>query len=239
MTLPEAPSSLVSTRDALHQLAFYAIAPARYKAMGRMGLRPIPNGFGTPVFDGRMAAVRDDFLVYEENGAVATRTIGTIREAAEFFGVPYEQEWFSDFYDPLPPADPDQPLDVDVGAVRFLAEWFEFGFEVLDQLSRRGSRGDDVSEAQLWPEHFDAAIEMGAHDKGQRASFGASPGDADHPQPYLYVAAWSDIDRAHTFWNDTSFNGASLGYADLRAADEPQTRSLEFLLEGYRVLHSA
>ena len=42
---------------------------------------------------------------------------------------------------------------------------------------------------QIWPEHFDLACELGA-DAGTRARYGASPGDAAIPQPYLYVGPW-------------------------------------------------
>ena len=47
---------------------------------------------------------------------------------------------------------------------------------------------DDPTEAQLWPEHFDLALSIGPD--GGRANVGASPGDADHDAPYLYVGPW-------------------------------------------------
>jgi len=31
----------------------YVVAPTRYAATGRFGLRSTPDGFGTPAFDGR------------------------------------------------------------------------------------------------------------------------------------------------------------------------------------------
>ena len=37
------------------------------------------------------------------------------------------------------------------------------------------------TDAQLWPEHFDLAIELGDEDAGTRANYGASPGDDDDP----------------------------------------------------------
>ena len=120
---------------------------------------------------------------------------------------------------------------------RFLGEWFAYGFAVLNRLREHGVQDDDVSEVQLWPEHFDPATELGDYEKGERASFGASPGDDDHRAPYLYVSAWSDIDRSNPYWNDQSFNGASLSYEELRAAADPVRMGLDFLLEGYRILH--
>lgn len=237
MTLTQLPPHLAETRDALHQLAFFAVSPTRYKAMGRMGLKATPGGFGTPEFDGRIARVEGDLLVHEQSGNVATQTITTVREAAKFYGIEYEEEWFADFHDPLKAGDPDAKLAVDRDASVAIGAWFEFGFDVLNELRTHGTSEDDVSEVQLWPEHFDPATELGDYDKAQRASFGASPGDGDNPEPYLYVASWSDVDRSNSYWNNTTFNGASIGYADLVASDDPKGRAIDFLLEGYRVLH--
>lgn len=239
MTLDRLPAKYVETRDALHQVAFFAIAPARYKAMGRMGLEATPGGFGTPEFKGRVARVEADQLVHEQDGNSATQGITTVSAAAEFFGVEYEVEWFSDFHDPLTPRDPDTRLPVDRESSLALGHWFDFGFTVLNELRTQGTEEDDVTEVQLWPEHFDPATELGDYERGQRASFGASPGDASSPEPYLFVASWSEVDRSNPFWNNESFNGSSLGYSELLAGDDPIGRGVEFLLEGYRILHSS
>ena len=238
MKLDSLPASFAPTRVALHQIAFFAMSPARYQSMGRMGLTATPGGYGTPEFDGRVLRVEGALLVDENDGNIATQTITTIRAASEFFGNEYETQWFADFHDPLSPADPDTTLEVDDASGRAIGEWFEFGVGVLNELRSHGQDGDDVSEVQLWPEHFDPATEMGDSDLGQRASFGASPGDGIHPEPYLYVAAWSDIDRSNEFWNEDSFNGASLTYRDLIAGADPHGRAMEFLVDGYRVLHT-
>lgn len=232
------PDTFTETRDALHQIAFFAMSPARYAAVGRMGLRPTPGGFGTPLFDGSVARVEGDMLVFEREGNVATQMISTVGAAAGFFGVPYEVEWFPDFHDPLAPVGPDLPLDVDREASLALADWFRFGFDVLTGLSREGGGGDDASEVQLWPEHFDAAIEMGNHSEGRRASFGASPGDAGHHGPYFYVAPWGEVDRSDPFWNDETFGGASLGYEALLDTGDPSAVAHDFLLAGFRLLGS-
>ena len=123
MTLPDLPPALVTTREALHQLAFFAVSPTRYQATGRMGLAATPDGFGTPAFDGRVARVEGTLLVDEQNGNVASQTISTVRAAAEFFGNEYEVDWFGDFHDPLTPADPDQALQVDEEASRAIGHW--------------------------------------------------------------------------------------------------------------------
>lgn len=238
MRLSQLPPAFVETRNVVHQLAFFALSPARHKTMGRMGLQATSGGFGTPEFEGRVARIEGEFLVHEENGNVATQAITTIREAAEFFGIEYEAEWFPDFHDPLTPADPDTQLSVNREASLAIGEWFEFGFDVLNELRTHGVEGDDVSEVQLWPEHLDPATELGDYEKAQRASFGASPGDGAHPEPYLYVASWSDVDRSNPYWNNTTFNGASLSHAELLASDDPRGKAVEFLLEGYNTLHA-
>lgn len=238
MTLRELPRRFAATREAFHQVAFFAIAPARYKSVGRMGLKDTPGGFGTPEFAGQIARVEGDLLIHENDGNIASQTISTIRAAAEFFGNEYEEQWFADFHDPLAPSEPNAPLSVSAAASSALGDWFEFGFRVLNEVRAHGVEGDDVSEVQLWPEHFDPATELGDYEKGQRASFGASPGDGAHPEPYLYVASWSEIDRANEYWNDESFNGAGLSYADLLAADDPVGKAVDFYLQGYKILHS-
>ena len=172
-------------------------------------------------------------LIHEKDGNVASQQISTIRAGSEFFGFDYETEWFPDFHDPLTAADPDVDLMVDSSASLAIGEWFRFGIDALDEVRLHGQDDDDVSEVQLWPEHFDPATELGEFEKGQRASFGASPGDGANPEPYMYVASWSDIDHSNPFWNGRGFNGASLGYAELLSG-----RAVEFLLEGYRVLHA-
>ncbi len=237
MKLPALSTRFGATREALHQVAFFAVAPARYRAEGRMGLMAAPGGFGTPAFDGRVARVEGATLLLEAEDAVASQTITTVRAACQFFGHEYEVDWFSDFHDPLAPTDPDRPLDVDDDVARSLGQWFNFGTEVLELLRSQGNQDDDVSETQLWPEHFDPACELGNADAGQRASFGASPGDADHPEPYLYVSPWGDIDRSDEYWNDVGFGGASLGYSKLSKSRDPVDKGLDFLMRGYRLLH--
>ena len=239
MSLSPLSPSFAETRDALHQLAFFAVGPARHRSVGRMGLRDTTGGFGTPEYDGNVARIEGDQLVFEQNGNIATQSISTIRAATEFFGGEYQVDWFADFHDPLTPADPDTRLAIDRHSAIVIGDWFKLGFEILNELRAHGHEGDDVSEVQLWPEHFDPATELGDYDKGQRASFGASPGDGAHPEPYFYVASWSEIDRSNPYWNDESFNGASLSYEALTDSSDPTERALEFLLGGYRALHGS
>src|SRR5581483_8822801 len=104
-----------------------------------------------------------------------------------------------------------QPLDVDPAAARALGDWFGFCASLLEQV-----RGDGPSRVQLWPEHFDMAVDLGPD--GQRANFGGSPGDDDHPEPYLYVGPFSEHDD-DPFWNEPF--GASLTYQELLDGAHP------------------
>lgn len=204
-----------------------------------MGLQAAPGGFGTPSFDGRIVRVEGDSIVAEETDKVATQTITTVRAAAEFVGIEYEVEWFPDFHDPLKPVDPDVPLVVEDTAARALGQWFNFGTDVLERLRAHGTADDDVTEVQLWPEHFDPATELGSQDEGRRASYGASPGDAGHQEPYLYVTPWGEFDETDPYWNSGSFKGSLLGYSELVGAEDPVATGLDFLLDGYRILHAS
>jgi hypothetical protein len=232
------PDDFQFARDQLHQIAFYALSPARYVRMGKMGLRATTDGFGTPEYEGRVSRVEGSLLVHEQGGNIATQPITTIRAAAAFFGVDYDVDWFTEFRDPLPAMDPDRPLKIEETPASALGDWFRFGFEVLEELRGHGTDDDDVSEVQLWPEHFDAATEMGSAEQGRRASYGASPGDSGHLEPYLYVAAWSEVDRSNPYWNDRHFKGASLPFTALLEAEDQIRVALDFLLTGHRILHS-
>jgi hypothetical protein len=84
---------------------------------------------------------------------------------------------------------------------------------------------------QLWPEHFDASVDLGDEAAGQRGTFGASPGDDRHPLPYLYVTHWAD-QPDDPYWNDAGFGGASLGYESLAGAPDPRAAAGAFFGQG-------
>jgi hypothetical protein len=239
LTLPPLPDGLPATRDLLHQIAYFVLSPTRYREIGKMGLRATAGGFGTPEFDGRVVRLDGLSLVDEAGDEVSTEPVTTIARATEFVGIPYDVDWFTGFGDRLPPIDPDRVLEVDREGADFIATWFDFGFQVLATLRGQAGPHDDASEPQLWPEHFDAAIEMGSEDRGLRASYGASPGDHAHDEPYVYVSSWGAIERANPYWNDTAFNGASLDYRSLLASDDPTVTAIEFMLRGHEIIHSS
>jgi hypothetical protein len=128
-----------------------------------------------------------------------------------------------------------EPLpDVDTKAATALGDFYGFGCSVLEQL-RADEIDGDPSLVQLWPEHFDLAVELGSEKRGQRANFGASPGDDDHPEPYLYVGPWT-AEVSGELWNANGFKGAELGYSELLDAEDQRKTALEFMRERYRAL---
>jgi hypothetical protein len=121
-----------------------------------------------------------------------------------------------------------EPLNVDPAAAAALAGWYAFGAAALERLAADSRPGDDASAPILWPEHFDIAIELGSETDGHRATYGFSPGDEQHPEPYAYVGPWV-AQAPGELWNAHGFAGAELAYADLLAAEDQAAAAFEFL----------
>jgi hypothetical protein len=117
--------------------------------------------------------------------------------------------------------------NIDADSTAALASWFAFGAGVLEELRAETALAHEPTPPQLWPEHFDVAIELGAEAGGFRAGYGASPGDELHPKPYLYVVPWSATVQGE-LWTATAFNGAELSYVELLASDDRRATALEF-----------
>ncbi len=228
------PADLQNTRRSLHQLSFYALAPARHAVNGKIGLRYTHGGFGTPFFGANEQVRFENGYLVRQKEDVESYPVTTLGDAAELLGIPYRRVWFDGFDDLPEPVGVNERMELDEASAAAIAEWFGFGASVLEQL-RRIPNGVDVSRVQLWPEHFDLAIEMGPAQT--RASYGASPGDDHHPEPYLYVAAEKAVDRSNPFWNDHAFNGASFPYQALLEADDQHLAAFTFYEEGYRTLN--
>ncbi len=122
----------------------------------------------------------------------------------------------------------------DAGAGRALGEFFGFACSVLEEV-RAELADEEPSLVQLWPEHFDIAVEIGRDSKGERANYGASPGDAEHPEPYLYVGPWS-AEPEGPLWNATGFTGAEIAYSELLGEPDQRRAAIDFLLERHRAL---
>ena len=170
------PASYTETTTALHRLAVYVIAPAQRLANGEIILRATPGGFSTFPYDGHVVGVDGDQLVVD-----GTRSpITTLNAAAAAIGIApdvTQQEQF----DVPPHGDLDEPLDVDPAAAHALGDWYAFATEVLDTLRAEAEADDDASIVRIWPEHFDAAIDMGDGTADRRGTYGASPGDRTTP----------------------------------------------------------
>ncbi len=230
--LTPAPESLAETRRALHRLAVYVLSPARRRVNGKIALRWTMGGLGTPFF-GRDEQVRivGDRIVRQVDGAAVAEPITTLRRAAAFvLDGPADLEWAGEL-DVPPAGDLDAALAVDPAASRWLGDWYGFAYSVLEEL-RADAGSAEPSRVQLWVEHFDAAFECMPQSQGRRAGFGASPGDALHPEPYLYVAPW-EFDRvpASDLWNAQAFRGAELPLSAFVDADDQRATALAFFRE--------
>jgi len=232
--LPPVPAAFARSRDGLHALAFYVISPARRVRTGHIGLQWSPGGFGTPVFDGRQIRVEGTDLVVETEQGTHRASISTLAAAGDLIGYAPNPADKHDF-DVLDMPPPYEPLGVTADAVALVDAWFGLGAAALDELRAAETTGDSTAPT-LWPEHFDLAIELGDEARVERATYGVSPGDADHPEPYAYVSAWRDVDRRDPYWNDRSFSGATIAYADVAAATEPRAELVEFFRHGVRAL---
>jgi hypothetical protein len=222
MGLTPLPDGFASTREALHRVAEQVVAPAR-KPQNEIALAQTPGGYGTPPFEhqGRAVQVRVEGaeLVVSEDGEQRREALESLAEAAAFAGADL-------FPDGLP--DDRSPLRVDPASAVVLGELYEFAERVLAGVRARFSPGDAVSEINLWPEHFDIAFDGGAESLGRRAGYGVSPGDDEHPEPYVYVAPWEPQTEGG-LWNATGFRGAELAYAELVAAADPEATAEAFL----------
>jgi hypothetical protein len=253
--LTSLPDHFASTRLDLHRVASLVVSPARRQAIGKMGLRFTLGGFGTPFFaaaDGaptqiRVVVVPGGVHLVRQRGSEAAHTrVETINQLAEFVGIEPDVEWVAD-NDIPEPGDLDRPLAIDPEAAGALADWYGFAWSILEEL-RAEEASIEASRPQLWPEHFDPAIEIGRAERQERASYGFSPGDVTkaaepgpEPLPYVYVGPWFPDARPDSeFWNATGFPGALIRHADIVAAGasgaEQRAFVLDFLRKGRSLL---
>jgi hypothetical protein len=188
-------------------VAEHVLAAARYRAEGRIGLRPVRGGFGTPTFDGRRLEVLGVDLVKFDGIDELREPITTLRSAGTFFGI--EPGMPVDVYPPATPLDLDAGLEVDPDAARWLADWLELVSDAVGEFTAF-HRDEEPGDAHLWPEHFDLALTMG------EVNYGGSPGEAPHPEPYLYVGPFRL--RSGPFWNERF--GASKPASEVASVDD-------------------
>jgi hypothetical protein len=221
--LGEAPPSLDVSRVALHRVAEHVLKPAREAANGKIALRYTCGGFGTPFFgDDVQLRVEGVELVAQEGATERREALSTLGEAAAFAGVEL--------------ADEAEPLNFAESAAAFVADWFGFAASVLEQLRAEATAELEPSRVQLWPEHFDMAVELGAESDGVRAGYGLSPGDELHAEPYVYVVPWEGSAAQGQLFGASTFQGAELPYAELLAASDQRAVALDFLRVRLRAL---
>jgi len=210
---------LVATRHSLHAVAEHLLAGDLHRRTGKIGLRVTPGGFGQPEILGpegrRRMRVDGSSLVVLSDDSERWHPLTTGAELAAFAGS--ELGPASGTYQPETAFDPTTQLDVDPGAADLLADWFDLVERSLEQVRRDHSTAGP-SIVQLWPEHFDVACVIG------EVNLGGSPGDDDHPEPYLYVGPWAP--RTGPFWNETW--GASLTWREVSDVES----AVEFMETG-------
>jgi hypothetical protein len=225
--------ALVRTRNAWHVLAEHVVAPARHRVNGKIGLRFTRGGFGTPYFGAdEQVRVADEGLVVVRGGELTIHPLSTAGGAAHELG--FGAGAPIDVYTPTTTLDPDAPLEIDPASARLLGDWFGFGASVLEALRAEVLASDEPARVQLWPEHFDLSVDLGVDADGRRGTYGASPGDAAHPEPYLYVTPWTG--QSGDFWNEGAY--ASFPFHELVAASDQRERAGEFFAEARTVLTS-
>lgn len=240
-TLHPLPAAFATTRDALQRVGVHIVARARSQATRRFGLRVTAGGFGTPEFGDDLVRVRvsGGMLVREAGGVDGARSVvvpiggASLAELATIAGVDLDVD-LDVGHDTPPLGDTSEPLRVDPAAADALAAWYAVTAAALDRSVAELGAAATPTMVQLWPEHFDAAIDVAALPE-RRANLGGSPGDGFHDDPYLYVGPWTD-DRPgdQQFWNAPF--GAILGYAELVNDPDPAARATGFLVRGVRQL---
>jgi hypothetical protein len=230
------PPTFTETRKALHALAAYVISPTQRLATGNeIVLRPTPGGFGTPPFgpDDRVVRVEGMNLVDQSAAGEKHEAITSLNAAAAFCGIAPDVAQ-QDNPDIPPHGDLDAPLAIDPDSARALADWYAMAAFVLGEIVREARPEDAVTPwAHLWPEHFDAAIDIGDDVAGLRGGYGFSPGDHNSDEPYIYATVWAGP-PADAFWNAQGFQGAWMKHSELLATGDPRAAALAFFREARR-----
>ncbi|MEZ5343835.1 MAG: hypothetical protein R2706_21080 [Acidimicrobiales bacterium] len=230
------PANFVETRIALHRLAAIVIAPIRFAANGKFGLRYTLGGFGTPFFgDDRQIRVQDGRLIDQRGSEARSVPITTLRRAAEFLET--EIDGTTAREDDSPEVgDIDEPLAITLAGNRFLGDWYGMATAALEGFRNHAV---DPSRVQLWPGHFDPAIEAG--DDDNRASYGASPGDDAITEPYLYVGVWypdrANIKHDALELDAESFAGSLLPLSEFPVGEDPVLVAQRFWGTFHKSLH--
>jgi hypothetical protein len=218
----------VRSRRDLHAVAEHVLAAHRFRTDGKIRLIPDSGGFASPY-----ARVEGATLVTAAD-PTSRVPLTSLRDVASALGI--EPGLPEGIYQATPMGPPDAPLHIDVSDAWVIAGWLFAGRRALEGVA---AEFDDPTDVVLWPEHFDVALSAGSEAAGRRANFGASPGDAGHPEPYAYVGPWAPppgTPESDSFWNATTFHGALRPYADIRDAADPVAALIELFRRGWALL---
>ncbi len=237
IALPPVPDEYPAVRAALGRVAVHIVARARQQATGRFGLRVTPNGFGTPAFGDDVTRVRvaGPLLVWEAagTGGATSRSIeldgASLRDLATVAGVDLAAP-LDVGHDTPELGDPDVPLEISPASAEVLTMWFWLVASALDRALGALGPAANATVVQVWPEHFDVAVDVEAI-PGERVNLGGSPGDEGAGAPYAYVGPWTDRrPGARGFWNAPF--GATLGYDVVRRTADPIGSLVSFFVGG-------
>jgi hypothetical protein len=199
MTTSPTINLLAKTRDSWHRVAEHVLAAGQYADTGKIGLHPFPGGFQTrlPLRDGRQLSVINTELIVDEYTGRRSAPLTTLAAAAQFAGVTPGMP--ASVYPPATPLQLDEPLSVDPVSAQRLAGWYELADAALRRFAAEVGLGGH--EPVLWPEHFDLGTTI------DNVNYGASPGDDQIAEPYLYVGPHAGPPMTDDFWN-ASFGAA-------------------------------
>lgn len=242
MTTPTTDLDL-ATRAELHRIATHVLARGQQPCTGRIGLRASPGGFSTIPYGHGQTRLRVSgaTLIRESATPASSRAISIDGRShavlADFAGVDLTTD-FSAGGDTPSMGDPVSPITVDASTTRAIGIWFDLTARALDEVLSSVTEWATPSLPQLWPEHFDLAIDL-AYDAAapteRRVNLGGAAGDDHHPQPYLYVGPWTpDRPGDADYWNAPF--GAVLGRDQVITSNDPLTAAVAFFRTGLRLL---
>ncbi|HET9094227.1 MAG TPA: hypothetical protein VFN36_03985 [Solirubrobacteraceae bacterium] len=230
---PEAETA----RREIQRVATHILARARKAADGEISLRVGLTGLATPAFgaDREVLRLAGGHLIREtrvggELRSRAVRVVGrTLAELADFAAVDLDAD--VDFgHDAPGVGDRMSPLCFDEAAAEALLGWYQLGAKALDRVIIGAS---DPSVVQLWPEHFDVAIDL--ETASGRCNLGAAPPDTTSDQPYLYVGPHGEVRTGDpAFWNAPF--GALLSAERVHRDGDPVAAAVSFFRYGLRLL---
>lgn len=242
--LADLPANYEKRRIDAHRLAFGVISEVRRRAQGaKFGLRYVQGGYGTPFFvdsQSRSCQVRvvGGEIIFQVEDDVSARPISTLRQAADFLGVePVESQRE---HDSPELGEIDEELSVDAELNDFLGNWYGCSTAALEEV-RSAATDADATRVQMWPGHFDVAMDLG--DGNNKGTFGASPGDGNETvPPYLYVTSWApdalpSVAQESDYWSARTFTGAVMLYEDILATASPYEAMVDFFRQGYKLIN--